>query len=395
VIRRRSAAAQRNDELLLDAAAAEIVAVGIDRVAVSAVARRAGLTTGAIYSRYESVAELVAAVWTNRVRARHRALLDGAVRLLIDRDRRVDVDRLVGELHAPSTDTLLALELLASARRIDELDEVVFRDVREWMREWRAGPRANDRQRRAQVAFTLGAVWGIALHEIASPAGRRREWSYTTRSLRWAFNRAYAAPADGFMPASTAPITADTGDASHDALIDSVSGIVARVGFERASATRIARRAGLTPGSIYSRYRTKDELLRNALVLLLARRFRDDLHANFHTFSASDPGTATATVIGGYLTDERREWRRFRIESQIAAIHRPELAGALDAIQQGAIGEYLDVLGARTDEERAALDEIAAFAQAIPLGLAFLDLVAAEIPAIDWRRVLIPLLNPA
>ena len=168
-----------------------------------------------------------------------------------------------------------------------------------------------------------------------------------------------------------------------------------RVGFERAGATRIARRAGLTPGSIYSRYRTKDDLLDHAVEVLLARRFRDDLGALGPIVGATDPGTRTAQLVGGYLNAERREWRLFRLEAQVAAIHRPDLSSTLDGIQQQAIREYLDEIGARNDEERAALDEIAAFAQALPLGLAFLDLVADGIAAVDWRRVLVPLLTPA
>jgi AcrR family transcriptional regulator len=235
-------------------------------------------------------------------------------------------------------------------------------------------------------------VWGIVLHEI--PSRVRREWSATTRSLRWSYARPYAERSDPFVPDVTHAIAADTGDHGHDALIDSVAMSVGRVGLERASATRIARRAGVTAGSIYSRYRTKDDLLRHAIEILLARRFRDDLAANRHTFTTTDPGTATAQVVGGYLSAERREWRLLRIEAQIAAIHRPEIADALDRIQQEAIREYFDVLGARNDEERTALDEIAAFAQALPLGLSFLDLVADGISAVDWRRVLVPLLTP-
>src|SRR5438034_3667694 len=44
---------------------------------------------------------------------------------------------------------------------------------------------------------------------------------------------------------------------SEDALIDAVAAIIARVGLERATASRIARRAGLTSGAIYGRYKTQ------------------------------------------------------------------------------------------------------------------------------------------
>lgn len=368
------------------------MSVGVDRLTMSAVARRAGLTTGALYSRYESVAELAAAVWTSRVRDEHHALLNIAIKALIERDRSVPLDRLLHELESPSPNTLLALEFLATARRVDELEEIVLLDVREWLSEWRAGPRARDRLRRAQVIFTLGVVWGAVLHEIPSP--RRLDWSYVTKSVRWSMAQKHAEAAQPLVPDAVGPVLAHTGEAGQDALIDSVASIVARVGFERASATRIARRAGVTAGSIYARYRTKEDLLQHAVEVLLATRFSDDLTGNRDAFTATDAGSATARIVGGYLSAPRRDWRRFRIEAQIAALHRAELAVTMDRIQEMAIRGYLDVLGAQTDQERRELDMVARFAQVIPLGLAFVDLVDPAIPSIDWRLVLRPLLSP-
>jgi AcrR family transcriptional regulator len=392
VTRQRSASSRRNDEVLLDAGSAEIVAVGVDRLTMSAVARRAGLTTGALYSRYENSGELAAAIWTSRVRDQHRELLDAAIRGLVDRDPSASLDELVAELRTPSPATLLAIEFLATARRIDELEEVVLPDVQGWLADWHAAPRARDQRRRAQIAFTLAAVWGIVLHEL--PGARKLDWAYVTKNLRWSFAQPYDHGREPLVPDRVQSVHADTGNAGQDALIDSVALIVARVGFERASATRIARRAGLTSGSIYARYRTKDELLEDAVAILLTRRFSDDLAANSHTFSDADPGSATARVVGGYLSAPRRDWRRFRIEAQLAARHREGLARTLDRVQEAAIGEYLDLLGARTPEDRRRLDIIARFAQVIPLGITFVDQVAPETSGIDWRLVLGPLLTP-
>jgi AcrR family transcriptional regulator len=392
VTRRRSVSSQLNDELLLDAGSAEMVAVGVDRLTMSAVARRAGLTTGALYSRYENAPELAAAVWTSRVRDEHHQLLNGAIKALVERDRSVPLDRLLDELTSPSPNTLLALEFLATARRIDELEEAVLPDVREWLADWRAGPRARDPRRRAQVIFTLAVVWGAVLHEM--PSQRRLDWSYVTKSVRWSIAQRYDEPPQPYVPDSVGPVLARTGSVAQDALIDSVASIVARVGFERASATRIARRAGVTAGLIYARYRTKDDLLQHAVDVLLATRFSDDIAADKHALTATDPGSATARIVGGYLSPPRREWRRFRIEAQLASRHRPKLARTMDHIQEAAIGEYLDVLGAKTATERRALDMVARFAQVLPLGLAFVDLIDSGIPAIDWRLVLCPLLSP-
>jgi len=113
-----------------------------------------------------------------------------------------------------------------------------------------------------------------------------------------------------------------------------------------------------------------------------------------YLFAAPDVGGATAGVIGGYLSPPRRDWRIFRVEAQLASRRHPEIATTLDRVQEVAIVAYLEALGAHTAEEQQALDGIARFAQLIPLGLAFVDLVAAGIPGIDWRTIFVPLLAP-
>ena len=84
VSRRRSLSSQQNDVKILDAALREVDAVGVDGLGMTSVARRAGLTTGALYGRYESSGEVAAALWTTVVRERHFALLDTAVAALVD-----------------------------------------------------------------------------------------------------------------------------------------------------------------------------------------------------------------------------------------------------------------------------------------------------------------------
>ncbi|HEV7527134.1 MAG TPA: TetR/AcrR family transcriptional regulator [Acidimicrobiia bacterium] len=390
--RRRSVSSQENDERLLEAALAEIVEVGVDRLGMSGVARRAGLTTGALYGRYENVNELAAAVWTARVRDAHFQFLDRVIHALVDGDPSASLAGIARELSSPSAVTIAALELLAMARRIDELEEVVTPDVESWLTRWRVGPRVRDRRRRAQALFALGAVWGVILH--AMPKARPVEWepmfARTTRS----FAQPYDEPGDRFVAEAAGAVRANVGDASQNALIDSVSAIAARVGFDRATASRIARRANLTSGAIYARYETKSELLSQAVEVLLAQRLADDLVANTYLFTAPDVGRATASVIGGYLSAPRRDWRIFRVEAQLAARHHAELAATLDRVQEAAIRAYLEALGANSAEEHRALDALARFAQAIPLGLAFVDLVAPAVSTTDWRAVFVPLLAP-
>lgn len=392
--RRRSVASQENDARLLDAALDEIASAGVDGLGMSGVARRAGLTTGALYGRYENVNELAAEVWTSRVRDEHFAFLDAALCALVDGEGSVSVADIVRELSAPGRVTVAALELLATARRIDELDEVVAPDVERWLRGWGASARARDQRRRAQVLFTLGALWGVLLHSL--PRARRVDWPAVFERLGHTYGQPYDGSDECLEPDPTDAVHAETGDDSESALIDSVSTIVARVGFDRATTSRIARRAGFTSGAIYARYKTKDDLLAHAVDVLLAKRFANDLVTNRDAyFNEPNVGAATARIFGGYLAPARREWRLFRIETQLASRHRPQLAATLDRVHETAIRDYLDALGARTVEERRVLDGIVRFAQLMPLGLAFVDLVAPTSTGTDWRYVLVPLLAPA
>jgi AcrR family transcriptional regulator len=389
-VRRRSASARRNDELLLDAALAEIDASGVDLLRMASVAQRAGLTTGALYSRYESSAELAADVWTSRISAPHRAFLDRAVRTLLG-DEPEDLDAVLTELRSPSRETWVALELLVAARRTDELEEVAMEDLRSWMAEWGAAPDADPR-RRAQVLMTLGTIWGVLLHVI--PGREELDWEPVLSRLAWSFRQPGAAPVGELIPDPAAPVRAVTEDAAHTTLVESVAAVVARVGLDRATASRIARRAGVTPGAIYARYDTKEHLVESAVEIMLARRLEDDVTEHSYTFTDPDPGLATARIIAGYLSPARREWRQFRVETRVASRRYPALGATLLRVQNNGIRFYLDTLGARTDEERAVLDLLARFVMVTPLGLNFADTVLTDVATTDWRLVTESLLSP-
>jgi AcrR family transcriptional regulator len=389
--RRRSASSIETDERLLEAALDELTAFGVDRLGMIGVARRAGLTTGALYGRYENVNELAADVWRSRVRDHVIAFLDDTVAALLDGGDPKALAKVLEVLDAPPREIAAGLELMVCARRIDELEELVAPVVDAWMRRRGASVRARDKRRRAQVLFAMGSVVGMLLHSI--PSSRAVDWELTLTLIARSFERDYEPPASRFVPERVAVVRSALGDPHQDALIDAVAAIAARVGFERATASRIARRANLTSGAIYARYHCKDELLTEAVEVLLAQRFADDLAAKAPLHKSPNVGTATASVIGGYLTTPRREWRIFRIEAQLASRYRPELAASLDRMQQEAIHATADALGANSAPEHEVVDAAARFTQIIPLGLSFVDIVAPGCTNVDWRSVLVPLLS--
>ena len=61
--RARTARAILRDEEILEAALAEVAESGLDALGMHAVARRVGITAGAVYARHETPDELAVAVW--------------------------------------------------------------------------------------------------------------------------------------------------------------------------------------------------------------------------------------------------------------------------------------------------------------------------------------------
>ncbi|MSX21320.1 MAG: TetR family transcriptional regulator, partial [Actinobacteria bacterium] len=58
-----------NDERILDAAVVVLDLFGIDGLSARRVAEQAGLSTGAIYGRFENTDELLVEVWNRRLRS--------------------------------------------------------------------------------------------------------------------------------------------------------------------------------------------------------------------------------------------------------------------------------------------------------------------------------------
>jgi AcrR family transcriptional regulator len=235
----------------------------------------------------------------------------------------------------------------------------------------------------------MGSVIGMLLQSI--PGSPPTDWELVLTIVAQSFADDSHPPSTRFVPSRSGPVRSALGDPHHDALIDAVAAITARVGFERATASRIARRANLTSGAIYARYHTKDELLTDAVEVLLSQRFADDLAENADFLSAPDPGTASASSLGSYLSAARRDWRIFRIEAQLASRYRPELAATIDRIQEVGIRANFESLRASRGADDQVLDVMARFRHLIPLGLAFTDVVLPGGASADWRLVFIPL----
>jgi len=395
--RARGKRAVERDELVLDAALMETALHGVDQLGMVAVARRAGLTAGSVYSRHENVAELLVAIWLERCARPTLDLVTGAVNRALGVDSQdfgrapfADIAGVTGVagvdvLMRRSAAVVVGVEILAIARRHPELAEEVVPALEEILR-W------HDRTdlERARIATLLGLVLGCVVHGGSSAVDVDR-WRSVFGLVVDAVAVAPSTPPTEWNPARGRAVRADTGEPLRDALLDATCAVIARSGLVAATNSRIARRAGLTPGAVYTRYDAKDDLVIDTMRSLLDDAIGDNEPVTSGLDSAERMGHAAAQLLSRGGGDERRPWLRFRLEMYLVATHRRDLAAVLDEIHEIGRRRYEEMLapaGLRTD----VAGWVALVGQSIPLGLAILDCYAPGIESIDFRPVALPLL---
>jgi len=120
--RPRTRSQQANAEKLLDAMVAETVQHGLDNLQSARVAKTAGLTTGALYSRYENADEMLVALWQERVRTPFLAHLREVVQYV---QGHLPADHpITRAVERPGPLLQLGAEFLVIAQRNDTVSEV-------------------------------------------------------------------------------------------------------------------------------------------------------------------------------------------------------------------------------------------------------------------------------
>jgi len=184
-----------------------------------------------------------------------------------------------------------------------------------------------------------------------------------------------AAPA---LPASDHPIRVR--------LLDAAARVFARQGYTGTKIMDIVREAGLSAGAVYGRFRSKNDLLRAAI-----------LERTVHVTRLGDPGITrvadllahTGRVTSGPLTDDEA----VRLEAFVAARREPEVAQAItDAIERGrALTEPLLAAAVADGTLAPDVDPEAVLFYVRSVGLGLLLQRAAGVPAPDpdaWESLL-------
>jgi AcrR family transcriptional regulator len=231
----------------------------------------------------------------------------------------------------------------------------------------------------------------MVLHDNVSK-GLPDVWRVAMALILRAIRTEATLPDGEWRPELGEHISSRTGDALRDALIDSAATVIGEVGLHSTTVSRVGRRAGLTAGAVYTQYASKDDLLIDAIRVLLDEAVSDNRPLTDRTVNRIEMGNVAAHLLTRGGGQRRRPWLRFRLEAYIAASHRRDLAAVLDELHTTGRGRYHEML-APAGVKPAVADLVAIVGQAIPLGLAVLDAYIDDLDTVDFRHVTMPLLG--
>ncbi|MBU6241517.1 MAG: TetR family transcriptional regulator [Acidobacteria bacterium] len=392
--RAKSKASQENDARILEAGIAEAHAVGLDRIALRAVVRRCNLTSGAIYGRYEDSDDFIASVWTERLGAPLFDFLSGAMGAFLGTEGSPSIDSVAATVANPPKHLAVAFEALVVGRRNDVLGDEVADDFALWAEKWGLGS-ATDPSVRALNVVAFTTIMGAALYSFVEP--KLADWNLVFAIMAAAIRDTSTARSTKAPPIGDElpnfDVEPGTGEPLRDALISATANVIGRTGYERATVSRIGRRAKLTGGAVYTRYETKDDLIIDTLDTLLSGAIVGTSELTAHGVKSGDLGESIGKIYTLGVTPSRKQWRQFRLETYVAARTRKEPRAALRRVHSAGLVRYNDMLGPRSRMDDGVIRLVARGGQSIPLGLSLLESYQSDLHELNFHAFSASLVN--
>ena len=386
--RAQSTKTRANTAKVLRAILHNAVDNGLDELSIGQVAKLSGLTTGAIYGRFEDPDEMAIELWQSVVKEPFKARLNRNVGYIYRQNSAglsVDDEATIkADFETPDELSKLGVEFLVVAKRNNAIGEVVIPEVSKWLNEFGLN-QANTEINNAAVALGLSASIGTALRAFA--LGANPEWLAIAGGVRDAATAASRAtpltrPPDLPLPGV---FEIQTGNPVRDALIIAVGQVVAKSGYARATISRIIRKSGLSNGSLYNLYENKEELTDDAMQMTLAYASGVNREGNRLAESQhrADRGLGNSFALG--LVPGRRQWLDFRLECLIASRNhlptRTKFKESLVASRDALASTMLDI-------PRPVVNLLSSGEQAIGLGFTALDLFTDQLPRCDFYSIM-------
>ena len=377
--RAKSASTIANDKKILDAALSVAHKHGLANLRFSHVIEKTGLSSGALYARYVDHADMVAALWDERLNEPTMALLDYLCAALPAASG-VESRNLAVRIANLTKEETVGLEAIMIARRLPELDELVARDLETWTN--RSGYASAPMPERIRIAVSLSSTFGCVFNSQIDPS--IEDWAAIfpiySKALEKDLKSTQAMP----DKMKGEPVVAKTGDALRDALIDATAAVIARSGTDGATLARIARRARLTSGAVYTLYEGKDALIEDALRELLNTAATESAQVVSAGAAIGDEAGATATLYTLAFAQERKQWRQFRLEVTLSARTNRAVKTILVQSYRSSVARYQKLYDGRTDMSPNLLTSITRVGRSVPTGLSLAELVLPDIESLDF-----------
>lgn len=170
-------------------------------------------------------------------------------------------------------------------------------------------------------------------------------------------------------------------------LLAAAAEVFAEFGYDRAKVAEIARRAGVTTGAIYSRYRGKADLMADALGKHLIGQIERVLP------EAPQGGVALLSSMGAHLLDASHPADWLVMEAVVATRRDPELAEMIRRSfedDESRISKHIQQAKDDGQIERSLSTlAVAQFAMALGMGMNISRLLNREQPSTDdWQEVI-------
>ncbi|CAB4545452.1 unannotated protein [freshwater metagenome] len=368
----------------ITASALELLAAnGVDGLALTKIAAHAGMSNGPLYGRYDSAEDVALELWEEQLRDHYKRLILEFDTFASSKDSEPS-EWLLQELDTPSALTAAAIEIVCVARRFPLLVDSVRDEVDSLFQHICA---EHPDIPPAICSLRLTVPTGCVVNSRSVPKSRPPWMAILLRFRDSALDPANlnqqgltASPVSLSIPAP------DTGDVGLDEFVSAVMEVVARVGFEKTTAHRVARAAGHSFSSAYTHVGTKDELMHMAIGQMMTQIWQTGT-ASFLELSPEGYKTAILALQFGLLSESNRPIRQLRTETTVAMRHHTDLAAAGRKRTAASLAIVLDAV---EKADPAATEDAAAFwylTAANGMGTVSLSLLTDSFRDIDWTSL--------
>ena len=366
---------------------------GLDETSAGLLADAVGTSIGPIYSRYDTMEDLAVELWRNELCSHLEQLLaDLRSSSTSDLDARA---RLAEIMAHPDELSSALVEVLAVARRYSFLREVVADDLTRLLTSHiTAMAPVPPAIALGHAHVALGALFLAPVGSKTTPEDMMTVLEFLAVSCH---DRVAAAASPVKVSPTVFPLpNASSGDELLDAFTKAVLEVVAQVGYAKASANRIARRAGHGFSSVYSHYGTKDEFIETTVNLLV-----DQLivltPSGFVGTSREDFIATSVANTQGFASESNRLERHLRLEVVLAARHHEVLGSHMAAAYEGlnAFGReaFQKMFPSMADEQILAIRNMWQLIRSQGFGLSLIRSTTALAAEIEWTPAATALRN--